>query len=199
MAARETFYPLVFDPGEEAQVDWGEALAVINGEERKVYLFCMRLCFSTVCFVYAYLRANLESFLDGHRRAFAFFGGVPRRAAYDNLKSAVITVGRGRDRVLNGTFLMMRSHYLFDSRFCNVASGWEKGHAENLVKHAQRTFMTPPPELAEAGGPLASLNEHLERECRKDLDRVVSEKSRTRRELFEEEQARFLPLPDTEF
>jgi transposase len=195
----ETFYPLSFDPGEEVQVDWGEAWAIINGAERKVYLFCMRLCFSTVCFVYAYLRANLESFLDGHRRAFAFFGGVPRRAAYDNLKSAVIEVGKGRERRLNERFRELRSHYLFDSRFCNVASGWEKGHVENLVKHSQLTFMTPPPESVEEAGRLTALNGHLERECLKDLDRLVSGKNRTRRELFEEERRYLLPLPATEF
>lgn len=193
----ETFYPLVFDPGEEAQVDWGEARVIVNGEEQKVYLFCMRLCFSTVCFVYAYLRMNLESFLDGHRRAFSFFGGVPLRAAYDNLKTAVIHVGRGRERTLNETFCIMKSHYLFETRFCNVASGWEKGHVENLVKHAQRTFMTPPPEGADAD--LSSLNIHLERECEKDMDRLVLEKNRTRRDLFEEEKTRFLPLPEADF
>lgn len=195
----ETFYPLAFDPGEEAQVDWGEARVLVGGEERKVYLFCMRLCYSTVCFVYAYLRANLESFLDGHRRGFAFFGGVPRQAAYDNLKSAVIAVGKGRDRVLNEHFCVMRSHYLFESRFCNVASGWEKGHAENLVKHSQRSFMTPLPELSELDGELTELNEHLRRECETDMDRMVLAKSRTRRELFEEEKGHFLPLPQTDF
>ena len=36
--------------------------------------------------------ANLESFLDSHVRAFEYFGGVPRRIAYDNLKCAVIQV-----------------------------------------------------------------------------------------------------------
>jgi transposase len=35
----------------------------------------------------------------------------------------------------------LRSHYLFESRFCNVARGNEKGHVENLVKRVQRTFM----------------------------------------------------------
>ncbi len=193
----ETFYPLVFDPGEEAQVDWGEARVIINGCEKKVYLFCMRLCFSTVCFVYAYLRMNLESFLDGHRRAFAFFGGVPRRTAYDNLKTAVIHVGHGRERTLNETFCIMKSHYLFETRFCNIASGWEKGHVENLVKHAQRTFMTPLPEGVDDD--LSYLNVSLGHECDKDMDRVVQDKKNTRRELFEQEKKHFLDLPNVEF
>ena len=94
----EVFLPLCFAPGEEGQVDWGEAHVLENGVERTVQLFCMKLCHSHAVFVRAYERANLESFLDGHVRAFAFFGGVPKRLAYDNLKSAVILVGRGRER-----------------------------------------------------------------------------------------------------
>ena len=61
-------------------------------------------------------------------RAFECFGGVPRRIAYDNLKSAVIRVGKGRDRRLNRKFVELKSWYLFDARFCNVAKGNEKGH-----------------------------------------------------------------------
>ena len=193
----ETFFPLVFDPGEEGQVDWGEARAIVNGVEQKVYLFCYRLCFSTVCFVYAYLRMNLESFLDGHRRAFEFFEGVPHRSAYDNLKTAVTFVGKGRERVLNESFLIMKSHYLFETRFCNIAAGWEKGHVENLVKHAQRTFMTPMPECTEVD--LSDLNQHLNRECLKDMDRLVRDKKKSRRQLFEEEKTYFLPLPTVAF
>ena len=89
----EVFVPLCFAPGEEAQVDWGEATVIEGGVERKVQLFCMKLCHSHAVFVRAYERANLESFLDGHVRAFAFFGGVPKRIAYDNLKSAVVVRG----------------------------------------------------------------------------------------------------------
>ena len=147
LVGQEVFMPLAFDPGEEAQVDWGEATIIQNGNTRKVQLFCMRLCFSKRCFVRAYERANLESFLDGHVRAFEFFGAVPQRLAYDNLKSAVIRVGRGTERDLNKTFVKLRSWYLFTSRFCNVARGNEKGHVENLVKRAQRSFMTPVPEV----------------------------------------------------
>ena len=133
----EVFFPLQFDAGEEDQVDWGQAWCLINGVERKVFLFCLRLCYSHVSYVRAYFQESQECFLDGHVNAFAFLGGVPRRLAYDNLKSAVITVGAGQDRRLNRYFVALRSHYLFETRFCNVASGNEKGHVENLVKHSQ--------------------------------------------------------------
>lgn len=142
----EVFVPLVFAPGEEAQVDWGEATVLLGGHERTLQFFCVRFAFSRAVYVRAYERQDQISFLDAHVRAFEFFGGVPKRLAYDNLKTAVIRVGRGRERDLSQKFLELRSWYLFDTRFCNVASGNEKGHVENLVKRVQRTFLTPLPQ-----------------------------------------------------
>ena len=114
---KEAFMPLVFDAGEEGQVDWGEAKVIENGTQRTVQLFCMRLSHSKASFVYPYERSTMEAFLEGHVRAFEFFGGVPRRLAYDNLKSAVTHVGRGRERQLNERFVKLRSFYLFVGRF----------------------------------------------------------------------------------
>jgi transposase len=186
----EVFLPLCFAPGEEAQVDWGEATVIEQGVERKVQLFCMKLCHSHVVYVRAYERANLESFLDGHVRAFAFFGGVPRRIAYDNLKSAVVWVGRGRERRLNRRFVELRSWYLFDSRFCNVAKGNEKGHVENLVKRSQRTFLTPLPEIQD----LDALNAKLLQDCLAELNRTDRE-GQSYRALWEAEKPCLLTLP----
>lgn len=190
----EVFMPLYFGPGEEAQVDWGEATVIQHGVERKVQLFCMKLCHSHVVFVRAYDRANLESFLDGHVRAFASFGGVPRRIAYDNLKSAVVYVGRGRERRLNRRFVELRSWYLFDSRFCNVAKGNEKGHVENLVKRSQRTFLTPLPEIQD----LDMLNAKLLQDCLAELDRTDAE-GQSYRTLWETEKPCLLTLPAEAF
>jgi len=193
-AGKEVFAPLEFRPGEEAQVDWGEAWVIHNGRRRKVQLFCMKWCYSKRVFVRAYDRANLESFLDGHVRAFECFGGVPKRIAYDNLKSAVIRVGKGRHRRLNRKFVELKSWYLFDGRFCNVAKGNEKGHVENLVKRAQRTFLTPLPEMTD----LAALNRKLQADCESELDRTTREGT-THRELWQEEQPHLLQLPTHQF
>jgi transposase len=192
----EKFFPLQFDAGEEAQVDWGEAWISENGEQRKVFLFCMRLCHSTASFVQAYEHERQEAFLDGHVRAFAFFGGVPRRLAYDNLKTAVVSIGRGRARRLTQRFMEFKSACLFDVRFCNVRRGNEKGHVENLVKYAQRKFMTPMPSVVS----LKALNEHLMRQCEADLDRAIPQRGgKTRRQLLEAERQAFLPLPNPAF
>jgi transposase len=192
----DVYFPLVFAPGEEAQVDWGEAVAILGGVETKVMLFCMRLCHSTASFVRAYRRKDMASFLDGIVRAFEYFGGVPRRGAFDNLKAAVISIGKGRDRKLTTRFKELMSHYLFQVRFCIIAAGNEKGHVENLVKHSQRTFMTPLPACSD----FDALNESLEKEMRKDLDRVVTARdNKTRLELLKEEQAAMINLPVVPF
>jgi transposase len=191
----EVFVPLVFGPGEEGQVDFGEAWAILNGVARAVVLFCVRLCHSRAWFVKAYERGNLESFLDGHVLALEFFGGVPRRLAYDNLKCAVLRVGRGRERKLNVKFLELRSHYLFESRFCNPARGNEKGHVENSVKEAQRSLMTPLPCAAS----LEELNEKLAAACLRDLGKIVARLGKPKAELLEEERGSMLPLPPVPF
>lgn len=182
------FFPLAFQPAAEAQVDWGEAWVEIGGAPAKFHLFCLRLCYSRAVFVRAYPSEKLECFLDGHVRALAHFGGVPRRLAYDNLRTAVIRVGRGRERSLNEHFLRLRAHYLFESRFCNVASGHEKGQVENLVKRAQSDFLAGRPSFAD----LAARNAHLEDCCRRELERPAPQSEKTRGALLEEERRLFL-------
>lgn len=191
----EVYFPLSFAPGEEGQADWGEAWCRINGVMRKVMLFCVRLCYSLASFVMAYEKSRQEFLADGHVRAFGFFGGIPCRMAYDNPRTIVIKVGRGHERELNRDFKRLVSHYLFEVRFCNVASGNEKGHVENLVKYAQRNFMTPIPDMSG----MSELNAYLLSECEKDLDRLAERRGKTRRELLEEERKYFLPLPEPPF
>ena len=85
---REVFVPLVHPPG-HAQVDFGEAVAVIGGVRQKIHFFCLDLPHSDACFVKAYPAERIEAFLDGHNAAFAFLGGVPQSILYDNTKLAV--------------------------------------------------------------------------------------------------------------
>jgi CheY-like chemotaxis protein len=133
----EVFFPLQFDAGEEGQVDWGQAWYLINGVEQKGFLFCLRLCYSSVSYVCAYFQEVQACFLDGHVNAFAFLGGVPRQLAYDNLKSAIITVGPGQDRRLNRHFVALRSHYLMEEKDQDFALG----ASDYLTKPIDREHM----------------------------------------------------------
>ena len=194
---KEVFMPLQFEPGEEAQVDWHEGWIFDNGVERKCQFFAMKLCYSKAPFVYPYEKANLESFLDGHVRAFEYFGGVPRRIAYDNLKCAVIRVGKGRKRKLNKRFKELRAWYLFDTRFCNIAKGNEKGDVENCCKRSERTYLSPQPHV----NGLVQLAGRLFDDCQNDLARKGPEVhgGKSVRELFEEERPYLLPLQSERF
>ncbi len=188
-ASQEVYAPLSFALGEEGQVDWGQAKAILDGEETTFHLFCMRSCASGASFVRAYRHEDQVCFLDGHVHAFEFFDGVFRRLAYDNLKTAIIHTGKKRR--LTEAFRGLRSHYLFETRFCNFAKGNEKGHVENLVKYAQRNFMTPLPEVSS----LEELNKLLLRKCREDLLRKPSRSDRSIRERLDLERPHMLPPP----
>ena len=156
---RETFVPLAHPPG-DAQVDFGEAVAVIGGVRQKIHFFCMDLPQSDACFVKAYPAETTEAFLDGHVSAFAFFGGVPMSILYDNLKIAVAKIcGDGR-RERTRAFTELVSHYLFKDRFGRPGKGNDKGKVEGLVKYARANFMTPIPIAPN----YEALNAMLERE-----------------------------------
>src|SRR6266699_2626212 len=149
----EVFLPLEFDPGQDAQVDWGEAWADIAGRRQKVQLFIMRLCYSRRTFAMGFPTQKQESFLWGHVQAFHHFGGVPHRISYDNLGTAVKltyekTGKAGRPRQEVRAFVAFRSHYLFESHFCTVGEGHEKGQVEHGVGYTRRNAMVPLPEAS---------------------------------------------------
>src|SRR5512142_1728782 len=115
----EVFVPLAHPPG-EAQVDFGEAEVILDGQAAKVALFVMTLPYSDALFVCAFPRECTEAFLEGHARAFAFLGGVPRRISYDNSRIAVAKITGSRDRQVTDSFITLKSHHLFESHFCLV-------------------------------------------------------------------------------
>jgi len=159
----EMFIPLSADWGEQAQVDWGRAKVYIGGKLTEVSLFCFRLKASLVPFVWASPTEKLEAFLEGHKRAFEWLGGVPTSLVYDNPKTAVTKILKGPHRQEHTIFSSLRAHYLFDSDFCNPASGNEKGTVENLVKFVRRSAMVPVPHLSS----IDELNEQLLKWCEK--------------------------------
>src|ERR1700686_5422403 len=113
---REMFVPLRHDPG-HAQVDFGEALAVIAGKECKIHFFAMDLPHSDACLVQAYPAETSEAFCEGHNAGFGFFGGVPRSILYDNSKLAVARILGDGTRQRTKVFSELQSHYLFADRF----------------------------------------------------------------------------------
>jgi transposase len=192
---RPVYIPLEFDPGTDAQVDWGEAVAFIAGERVTVQLFLMRLCYSRRLFVMAFPTQKQEAFFEGHVQAFHHFQGVPRRISYDNLKAAVQRILEGRNRQEQQSFIVFRSHYLFESYFCTPGQGHEKGRVEKGVGFSRRNFMVPIPKVAS----FQELNAHLLAACRADDQRCVDRQKVTVGEAWEMEKAYLLPLPERDF
>ena len=187
---REMFVPLRHEPG-HAQVDFGEALAVIGGEERKIHFFAMDLPHSDGCLVQAYPSESTEAFCEGHNVSFEFFGGVPRSILYDNLKLAVARIlGDGR-RLRTRIFSEQQSYYLFADRFGRPG----KGKVEGLVGYARRNFMVPIPHAAS----FAELNAQLLECCRRRLNDRLRGHDETIGERLVRDQAALLPLPATPY
>ena len=195
LRSAEVFIPLAHRPG-EAQVDFGQAEVTLDGQTTTIALFVMTLPYSDAMFICAFPRECTEAFLEGHVRAFAFFGGVPRRISYDNSKIAVARITGSRDRKVTDAFTRLKSHHLLEDHFCLVRRPNEKGHVETLIGFARRSFLVPVPVVH---GGLEPLNTDLQRRCREDLARRLWGKPATKAELLDEERPSLLSLPGESF
>ena len=188
--SREMFIPLTHAPG-EAQADFGEALVVIAGVEQKAHYLAMDLPHSDDCFVVAFPAETTEAFLEGHVRAFAYFGGVPTRILYDNTKIAVAKILGGEERQRTRAYSELQSYYLFADKFGRPAKGNDKGKVEGLVGYARRNFMVPIPRVSS----WEELNTRLEAESQKRRLRRLRGHTESIGERFKRDHAAMLPLP----
>ena len=188
--SREVFIPLTHAPG-EAQADFGEALVVIAGVEQKAHYLAMDLPHSDDCFVMAFPAETTEAFLEGHVRAFAYFGAVPTRILYDNTKIAVARILGGEERQRTRSFSELQSYYLFADKFGRPAKGNDKGKVEGLVGYARRNFMVPIPRVSS----WEELNTRLEAESQKRRLRRLRGHTEAIGDRFKRDHAAMLPLP----
>ena len=160
---KAAFVPLKFALGDAFQFDWSTEYAWVGGLRRRLEVAHTKLCGSRAFWLVAYPTQSHEMLFDAHARAFAFFGGVPRRGIYDNMKTAVTAVFTGKERVFNRRFLIMTDHYMVEPTACSPAAGWEKGQVEQQVQTIRGRFFQPRLRFAS----LAELNGWLEAECRR--------------------------------
>jgi transposase len=195
LIGREVFIPQSYDLGVEAQVDWYEAWAILGGERLKLQVFEMRSMASGGAYHRAYTHATQQAFLEGHELAFQYFGGVFKLLRYDNLKSAVKKILRGHQREETSRFIAFRSHWRFQSEFCNPARGNEKGGVEGEGGYFRRNHWVPLPEAED----LEALNDYLERCCHEDQRRILNERIETVGAMMLSEQPHLLPLVSEPF
>ena len=191
---QEMFVPLSHPPG-HAQCDFGEALVIIGGVERKAHYFVLDLPHSDGCFVKAYPAETTEAFLDGHVSAFAFLGGTPQSILYDNTKLAVARILGDGQRKRTRAFTELQSHYLFEDRFGRPGKGNDKGKVEGMVGYARRNFLVPIPSFES----FEALNAHLERRCLERMDARLRGHTETIGQRMERDLEALLPLPAAPF
>jgi transposase len=190
----EVFIPLVYRPGEDAQVDFFEVTVEVGGQRKKAWKFVMRLMYSGRDFAWIYEHCDQLTFLDGHVRAFEAFGSVPRKIVYDNLSAAVKKV-MFPDRELTDRFRALVSTYLFEPCFTRVGVGHDKGGVVSRGKGIRLQHLTPIPR----GESLWAISEQLHEDLRKEAEHKRRQDGRTVATCFDEERAHMRPLPEVPF
>ncbi len=185
-----------YRPGQVLQLDWAEmpTRPIAAGRERRVYALVASLPYSGAQTVFFSLDLTLESFLEGHVRAFEWLGGVPRECVYDNLRSVVAR--RDGERVVwSPRFLHLRGHYGFHSTACTPATPREKGSVEAAVRYLKSGFW-PARRFSDLGELDEQYADWRDRIC----NRRVHASRRVRvDERLREEGAGLRPLPPARF
>ena len=192
---RKAFVPLAFAHGEAFQFDWSCEYAWIGGLRRRIEVAHCKLASSRAFWLVAYYTQSHEMLFDAHTRSFEAFGGIPRRGIYDNMKTAVDKVHKGKKRSVNARFEAMCGHYLFEPDFCNVASGWEKGIVEKNVQDRRRQIWIEASTMRWTS--LAELNIWLAERCRNAWDtlRHPQWQIMTVGEVLQDERLQLMPMP----
>ncbi len=191
----KAFVPLKFDLGEAFQFDWSEEGLVVGGIYRRMQVSHMKLCASRAFWLVAYPSQGHEMLFDAHTRSFAALGGISRRGIYDNMRTAVDKVKKGKGRTVNARFAVMCAHYLFDAAFCNVASGWEKGVVEKNVQDSRRRIWID--AQTRKWSSFEELNAWLGERCRALWSEIRHPEYRqfSVMEMLEQEPAELMPMP----
>lgn len=195
-APRQAAYvPLHFELGEAFQFDWSCEYVFVGGLRRRLEVAHTKLAASRAFYLVAYMSQSHEMLFDAHAKAFTAFGGVPRRGIYDNMKTAVDRVGRGKQRTINARFEAMCSYYLFDPEFCNRAAGWEKGIVEKNVQDRRRQIWQE--ASLQCWPDLEELNAWLAQRCKADWETMRHPQwpELTIAEVLQDEQMRLMPNP----
>ena len=194
--AAKAFVPLSFELGEAFQFDWSEEGLAVGGIYYRLQVSHMKLCASRAFWLIAYPSQGHEMLFDAHTRSFAALGGIARRGIYDNMKTAVDKVKKGKGRIVNARFEAMCAHYLVDADFCNVASGWEKGVVEKNVQDSRRRIWIDASK--QRFGSFAELNVWLGDRCRTLWTEIrhPDHDQFSVAEMLEHEQLRLMPMPE---
>ena len=187
---REMFVPLSHPPG-HAQCDFGEALVVIGGVERKAHCFVIDLPHSDGCFVKAYPAETTRPSWTGTFPPSHSWAECPRVSSTTIPGWAMAKIlGDGR-RQRTRAFTELQSHYLFEDRFGRPGKGNDKGKMGGLVGYVRRNFLVPVPSFES----FDALNAYLERRCMERMDAQLRGHTKTIGHRMERDLDALLPMP----
>jgi len=192
---RETFIPLAHDPGQRLECDFGHIYVDFPEGRRLVPVLINAWAYSNYGFALALPTERTEAILAGMVQGFTFFGCVPHEVWWDNPKTVVRLIFKGRERQPNDYYQALASHYTFEALFCMPARGNEKPHAETRVRVLQQQWATPVPRVAD----LDALNAHLRQRAEAELTRTVNGYEEPIGQRFSRDRAKALPLPEHPF
>jgi transposase len=190
------FVPLTFELGEAFQFDWSEEGLVVGGIYYRMQVSHLKLCASRAFWLVAYPSQGHEMLFDAHTRSFVALGGVARCGIYDNMRTAVDKVHKGKGRTVNARFSVMCAHYLYDPDFCNVASGWEKGRVEKNVQDSRRRIWIE--AARHRFSSFVELNAWLSERCRALWNEIrhPEHSQFSVAEMLEHERPHLMPMPE---
>ncbi len=191
-SAGDGYGELVWAPG-TAQVDFGQAQAMIAGVMQVLHVLVLTFPFSNMRFALAYAGETAECVCHGLRTIFEHVGGAAHQLVFDNATG----IGRrtGQDVIESRLFASFKLHYRSQARYCNPYSGNEKGNVENAVGFLRRNLMVPEPEAAT----LAGLNQVLLARCDQLAAKEHWRKGVPIGQLFTQDLAACLALPGVGF
>ena len=131
-----------YEPGSECEYDWGDVKLEIAGSQVTLKMAVFTLAHSNGRYAYLFHHENTLALMEAHRNFFKEVKGVPETMVYDNMRVAVAFDGEGNKEP---TLAMRRltNFYHFSYRFCNIRSGWEKGHVERSVEVVRSRAFKP--------------------------------------------------------
>lgn len=181
--------------GEYAQVDWGE-FGTINhyGKKMKLYCFSMVLGWSRAQYIEFTVSCDLQALQRCHLHAFQYFGGVPEKILYDNMKTvALFHIG---DVVkFNGGFLDFANHFGYIPKVCDVNAPNQKGKVERSIGFVRTSFFTGE-EFRDLLDTNTQSRVWLDTVCNTRVHKTTGE---VPFERLKKEREHLMPLPDTEY
>lgn len=127
------------EPGEQAQIDWGQVKVHFGEQVVRVHIFVMTLGYSRRGYAEGFLHERLDNLLAAHEHAFAHFGGRCENLLFDRMRTVVHHDREGSR--LNTTFEAFAQHWGFRIRLCQPYRAKTKGKVESGVKYVKRNFV----------------------------------------------------------